>query len=412
MNNESIVRYIKGRVDKDSTLVFEKDNVSNSGENLVTELVVELPTEVLLTCRLYFEFLLPTQERFISEPLSAHTETVEDVDQLTRQPITRDAIILRYKLPRYVAIVSGNLITNIKATNDSITVYKSKIAVLKVDDSTNSEFDDRYYKGDLLDYIVNNKIDTFDYKEGWLIGYLKIPDTGELVEVTRCPVNPFFESKDAAEDWVLNSGEATKGQLIAVVVQPEGDPYGPQLTTAYLVNPDMTLSKVMTEGTVLYEDLLNLPRLNTTIVDGSLEPQESEIIKGTIKLAKVAKTGRISDLINDKHFAIIHTHRIRSAGSPVVDHEISASQDGEYLLNLEKVIFNVGLNEGDQLLIEVGSDDTNWRQMLSQDDIDVTLSATSYVVNQSYGYTLGEHFRVSVVSDSNNISIDIVTNHG
>lgn len=404
-STDVLVRQINGKVDKDTVLSFETSNVSNSGENLVTELVVELPSDILLTYHIYFEFLLSTKERFISEPLIAEEVSVPALDQFNNPIVDgRKATIVRYKIPRYPTMIPGVMLVNVKATNDTITIYKSKVASLTVDDSVNSQFGDRYYRGDLLDYLVRTKIDSFSYKEGWLIGLLKIPETGELIEIGRYPINPLFPTVEAAQDFAV-SDEGTVGQLLAVLNQIEGNP---PTTTGYFINPDRTITKILTVDSASYPDLHYKPRINTDVDPGILQPNPSEELLDGFQLSKVAKSGRLSDLLNDRNFSTIKTYEIREAG--VIEDDLP-SAEGQDILIIDHITFNTALNAGDKFSIELGNDTVGWRTLIDQSIIDVTVSSTSYMIELSYGYTTPDILKITLQSESNNISVDVVYRH-
>ena len=160
------VKICSGKIDKKSILTFDDQVILNSGENGFTILRVDLPEIILEDYRIYFEFLLPSKERFISINQVPYWDEIEDVDEVTRQPITKKVLRVDYRVPRYVARFAGVLLCDVKATNDSVTIFKSKTASLTINQTVESEDDVRYYEGDLLDYLVMNQINDMKYING------------------------------------------------------------------------------------------------------------------------------------------------------------------------------------------------------------------------------------------------------
>lgn len=400
------LRTLVGKVDKQSVLTITPENVANSGENLVTELAVELPGDLLASYRLYFEFLLPTKQRFISEPLTAKEETINSINEQTRQPSAYTALVVRYKIPAYVARVAGPLVVNLKATNDSVTIYKSKTFTLKVDDSVNPEYDDRYFQGDLLDYLVIHKIDYMKYIEGYLHVYTTNPTTGESQDVDQFPINPLFDSYDAAADWAMNDDEATIGQLVTVIYTPPEGEYEGERVTAYLINPDRTLSHLMTEGYASYEDLIDKPYLNTMDTTGDLEPQEYEQIIDVVKLSKLSKTGKATDVINDRNLVSRRVFNFTEVGT--YNYTIMDSMDRGTHITLVGVDINNPLNPDDVFTISLGNDTDGWTDLLTGDDIDVSLDEVSYTIDQTYDMSIDKELRVVIDSQSTNFNIDVI----
>lgn len=76
-----------------------------------------------------------------------------------------------------------------------------------------------------------------------------------------------------------------------------------------------------TGGTDNYEDLINKPVLSTDISEG-LEPDDKELIKGTIKLHKISKTGDYSDLNNKPDLNFIpETEKSSANGVATLDND-------------------------------------------------------------------------------------------
>ena len=398
------LKVLSGKVDSQSVLTITPDNIANTGENLVTELKVELPTDILSTYRIYFEFLLPTKQYFISEPLAAVEEELEGIDDTTRQPYSYKAWVVYYKIPAFVGLIAGPCVVNLKATNDSVTIYKSKTTILTVDQSTNADLADRYFRGDLLDYIVMHKIDTMKYIEGWIHVYTTNPTTQEQIEITKFPVNPLFDSVDAAADWAKNSGESTVGQLVTVVFSPKDDEYAIDRVTGYFINPDYTLSHILTEGATSYLDLIDLPQLDTSSPPGVLSPVESEIITGTIQLASISKTGKSSDMLNDRGLSSLNVVSVTESS---VEVPLNSYPDSLYNLILKEVIIINPLDSGASFDISVGQDQS-WITLLSQSDIDITSSNTSYQIDQYTSYQSGDSLNISILNNSSPINIKVI----
>lgn len=399
-------RYINGKVDLNGVLTLSPHIIANAGENLVTQIKIEITQEVLDTYRFYLEFLLPTQTRFISKPLEVSYEDVESKDKYN-QPITRKALFITYIVPRAVALVSGPVIVDVKATNDSVTIWKSKTYTLEVDSSVDPQDDQRYWDGDLLDYLVMHKPDKLKYVDGWVQVIVINPSTGEEEVVNRFPISPMFEDLDTATDWALNDSEATIGQTVVIPAYRNDDPYSPLISRMYIINPDRTLSKVMTQGDMSYRDLNELPILDTTTSGHSLPVSDTEEILGVIKLQKVAKTGKLSDLIGDMNYSVFKMFQVRRSG--VIEYNLP-TVEGVEVLTLDSVNVNTSIDDSSKFKIEIGIDD-NYRTILDQDDIDLSDDDTSYTIGQQYVYNEGDKLRITLDTSSSNISIDVNIRH-
>ena len=177
-------RQIKGYMDEDAKLVFNKYNVANSGENIATELSFTVPS-TLRNYTVYFEFTLPNRMKFVSPPVKNNLEELDIYNEKDLKYKKQETFVIRYNLPKFVCFFEGELTMNVKFVNDSNYILKTDVVKFKVGKSVNPEAEDRYFSGDLLDWLTTHKIDLLEFEEGYVIGYATNPSTGEKKEITR-----------------------------------------------------------------------------------------------------------------------------------------------------------------------------------------------------------------------------------
>lgn len=430
MGSNVRLKQLNGIIDDQGVLTITPSKLASQYENMVNEITVELPDEILSTYRVYFDFILPSKERFISEPLVPEVSSKEVINQFTRLPETKEILIVKYKVNAYVTRFAGPCLLSIKASNDSVTLYKSDLCTLTINSNTDSEIDDRYFRGDLLDYLVARKLDDVEYTNGWMYAYatnptlvktykvnlgpdgksiISVQSGDEIIPVVdrkftindteyvinhyeglisdyvsdgtnEYPINsnkeftlgrlliarfpmivPTFESEEAAADWAKNSGESSIGQFLSALyleTDADEDDIEGWKSVGYIINPDLSLNKLSNDGQVDYSRLENKPTITTNNDPGTLDPLDKEklgkwtkdedghyIYNGNINLTRVAKTGKLSDTINDRNFLTSHSIKITNNGTyqfPLKLLTDNYDRDLSGYFTVNKVIINRG----------------------------------------------------------------------
>lgn len=202
----SILRYCTGFLDAHSNLAFDTYHIANSGENLATQIVIQIPA-TLSTFSVYFEFLLPNKERFLSEPITPRFEIMNLYNNNTLVMEDQQVLIVRYNLPRYVCAYPGTVSMNLKCVNSSNMVLKSKPVQFQVSNTVNATDSDRYFSGDLLDYLATHMVKDVTYDNGILTFYQYNPSLGVNIPLKSFDIRDAVgnhPAQDLTEEDVIN----------------------------------------------------------------------------------------------------------------------------------------------------------------------------------------------------------------
>ena len=214
----SIRRYCTGFMDANSNLAFDTYQIANSGESLATQVVVQIPA-TLESFSVYFEFLLPNKERFLSEPVAPRFEIMNLYNGNTLVMEDQQVLMVRYNLPKYVCAYPGVVSMNLKCVNSNNMVLKSKPVQFQVANTVNAIDTERYFSGDLLDYLARYMVKDVTYENGILTFYQYNPSLG-----INIPLHS-FDIRDAvgnhpAQDLTIEEVAKLKDMINNIVTKP------------------------------------------------------------------------------------------------------------------------------------------------------------------------------------------------